>query len=409
MPVRRIVTSVGMSYGWGRAVMRGVAEHLRSRPGSGWLVFAEPVRLEPDRLAGRLDGIDGVIIDTPDPRVIGRLARRRVPFVNLDTRMYDLGTSAPSVGADEHAVGAAPPHHLLDLGLRSLAYCGVHGHGPRDRRRGGFLSRGAERLGPAAKASAIPLLEYRYPPTHVRRDDRHRLAAWLKGLPKPVGVMAFNDLIARHVAEGCLLAGLGVPHEVAIVGVDNDDVACGLANPPLSSVDPNAERQGRLAAELLDRWLSGDPPGRVRHVLPPAGVVVRRSTAVEAVPDPVVARAVAFIADRYADRIGVDEVAAHAGVSRRKLEYRFAAVLGTGPYEEIRRHRLRAARDLLAGTRLAVADVAARCGFATAGHFIESFRRADPDGSTPAEYRRRLSGPGPSAAARVPRSAGAGG
>src|SRR5437660_984008 len=79
------------------------------------------------------------------------------------------------------------------------------------------------------------------------------LADWLHGLPKPVGVLACNDVRGQQVLNACRRAGLAVPDEVAVLGVDNNELVCNLADPPLSSVDANCERIGYEAAALLDR------------------------------------------------------------------------------------------------------------------------------------------------------------
>ena len=108
--------------------------------------------------------------------------------------------------------------------------------------------------------------------------ERDLMARWLQSLPKPLGLMAANDDRARQVAEACKLAEISVPSEVGIIGVDNDDVVCGLSDPPLSSVAVNFELAGYEAASALDCLMKGKRPIPARIVVHPTHIVVRRST-----------------------------------------------------------------------------------------------------------------------------------
>jgi LacI family transcriptional regulator len=182
------------------------------------------------------------------------------------------------------------------------------------------------------------------PARHGRTLAWHReqplVTAWLQSLPKPVGIMACNDVRGRQVIEACLQVGLQVPDDVAVVGVDEDRLLCDLANPPLSSVALNLERAGYQAAELLAGLISGRVRQPRRILAEAMWVIPRRSTDVLAVEDRDVAAALRFIRDRFRTRIGVDDVVAEACISRRSLEMRFQRSLGRSIRQEIQRVRL---------------------------------------------------------------------
>src|SRR5438093_7737802 len=120
------------------------------------------------------------------------------------------------------------------------------------------------------------------------------VAQWLKDLPKPVGLMACNDIRGQQVLNACRASGVAVPDDVRVIGVDNDEVLCELADPPLSSVAPNTERIGYEAASLLDQMMRGRKPPSQPVFIAPVGIVTRRSTEVLAIEDRHIAAAARF-------------------------------------------------------------------------------------------------------------------
>ena len=167
---------------------------------------------------------------------------------------------------------------------------------------------------------------------------------WLTGLPRPVGILASHDPQAVELSELCRHSGLRVPEEVALVGVDNDDLLCELGAPSLTSVALPAERVGFEAARLLDCLLTRPRPrgrpGGSALLLPPQGVVTRVSTDVLAIDDAEVVATLRFIRQHAHESIQVKDVLDEVPVSRRTLERRVRAALGRGVWEEIRRAHL---------------------------------------------------------------------
>ena len=221
--------------------------------------------------------------------------------------------------------------------------------------------------------------------THTHRP---KLIEWLRELPKPVGILAVDDAAAHDLAASCLDAGIGVPEQVAIIGINNDDLLCESAWPPISSVEVDYSRMGYMAAKLLDQMLNGKPARTdQRHVLlPPLAVVQRQSTDVLAVKDKYVAEAIQFIREHACDPCGVPDVLKQVPVGRRWLERQFAGVLGRTPHDEIIRVRIDAARRLLLQPEISLDEIATRCGFSAYQNFIRTFRHIT--GNTPAAHRR---------------------
>ena len=220
--------------------------------------------------------------------------------------------------------------------------------------------------------------------------EQKRLARWLSRLPKPVGLLAANDQRGRHVLEAARLAGVRVPDELAVIGVDNDEVLCEMSTPSLSSVDLDARRVGFEGAAALDRLMRGKPAPKRPVVIEPLGVIARRSTDVLAIEDDLVVAALRFIRAHNQKPIRVKDVLDTVSVSRKTLEIKFLRFLGRTPYSEIQRVRLLNVVDLLTRTDWPLKKISAATGFACVQHLHSAFRRLA--GMTPTKYRARNSG-----------------
>ena len=201
--------------------------------------------------------------------------------------------------------------------------------------------------------------------------------------------MVCSDQRGPEVLESCRRADVVVPDEIAVVGVDNDEPLCDVANPPLSSVWPNHERVGFEAARVLARWMAGGAPPQIQRVSV-RGLVTRSSSAALAIGDRVVAQAMQLIRDRACEGISVDEIARSVAVSRSVLQRRFRALLDRPVSDMLIAARLRRARELLGETDLPLAFIAERAGFRHQEYLGAVFKRQV--GQTPGQYRREVRG-----------------
>jgi LacI family transcriptional regulator len=361
-----------------RRILRGVAEHVQ-RAGA-WRLFIEPraADMVPDSRTWRGDG---VIAYFGDRRIIRLVERLGVPAVSIERGADELPPRIPQVMTDNAAIGRLAAGHFLERGFKHLAYCGAtepsYWCGPR-----------GDAFAAAAVAAGADCS--RFDRQHkVARDwpaVLEALASWLAELPTPVGILAVNDARARHVVEACRMAGRRVPGDVAVLGIDNDEMLCELTTPPLSSVEHDTRGLGRRAAELLDDLMRGGrPSGTV--LVPPVGVTARRSTETLAVADAEIAAAVEFLRANFAGLVRVEDVARASRLSLSSLKTRFKTVVGRPVHAELQRLRLAEARRLLATTDLPVKKVASRAGFADISHFTTAFRKHA--GVPPAKYRSR--------------------
>lgn len=379
---KRIALLVESSHGTGRDIVHGVAAFLREQ-GCDWLVDHETQRLEggPPAWLAKWRG-DGVIARLHSERVAKAVSRLRVPVVDV------LNALPPAAGVhlahvDEAAIARLAFEHLRAIGLRQFAFCG-----PTDRvwawqRRDVFTATAAE--------ANMPVHVYELS-RHLRTQElasrrAERLVKWLRSLPRPIGVLAANDSYAWLVSTACRMAGLAVPADVAILGVDNDEVFCSLARPPLSSVVTATVRLGFEAARLMDAVLGEGAVGKRREiVVPPLGIKVRTSTDMLATDDEDVTTAVAMIRGNGSAKLSVSAIADAVGVSVSTLQRRFRETVGHSVHEESIRHRVRIAMRLLSETDLSILAVAHRAGFGHQEYLGRVFKSRL--GVTPAAYRK---------------------
>ena len=357
---------------FGREVFRGFRLFANTR--EQWTVF-EDLRGQREAPA-EWPAVDGLIIAGT-----GSEALRRKAGMVVHCCESSMAEPKPLVCVDDHQAGVVVAEHLLTCVLKHFAFYGE-------------AKRGLARLGGFEARLAAAHFTCHLAPQELFENGENRqggraeaLTKWIKSLPKPAGIFAWNDAGAREVASACKDAGIGVPDEVAIIGVNNDELLCESAWPPLSSLSVDFTRLGTVAAQMLDRMLKGEElaeEGKV-YILP-GGVVRRQSTDILAVDDPDIARAVAVIRERACGSFTVKDLLKSVPLIRRTLERRFVEKLGRTPYEEITRVRMELAQQLLRETDETLPSVAQRCGFCAPQALNYMFRKVT--GQTPAAYRR---------------------
>jgi len=324
------------------------------------------------------DGVFAVILNQADIRAARRL---RIPVLNGASTLRDT-SGIPRVRPDHYAMGRLAAEHLLERGLRRLAYYGLDGFWFSELRCQGFVER-AEQAGATCDVLQVPRRSGLWANWQKRTG---LLVRWLKHLRPPVGLVAVQDYRARAVIEECDRLGLRIPHDVAVVGMENDPTLCEFCRPTLSSVSRNAWQMGVESAAMLDRLMDGLPtPDDV--AIPPDGVVARQSTDTIAVEDPHLAAAVHFIHDHLGEPFGIDRVVDATSISRRQLETRFQRELDCTPLEYLSRKRIERAKQILAAPgRIKLHNVVTVCGFPSVERMRLVFKRLT--GMTPLEYRQ---------------------
>lgn len=288
--------------------------------------------------------------------------QRRTPIVNLSAALAD--NPLPSVWPDNEEIGRLAAEHLLATGLGQFAYAGDPGGEHYSAvRLEGFRRHLAGK--PCAVLDRVP---HAVPDTATWHQLRGRLVRWLAGLPRPCGVLAADDARAVMVSRACQRAGLRVPEDAAIVGVNNDDALCAFGDPPLTSIAMPWRQIGREVAAVMASLMRGRRrPGRP-IVVAGARLIERRSTQTVALDDADLAKAIRFIREAAPHRpLSLPEVTARVHLSRSTLERRFRRYLGHTIGEEIARTRERRMRDLLSDTAWSIKQIAAAMRFRSVG------------------------------------------
>lgn len=377
--MRHIALLIETSNAYARGLIGGIRAYVRAHP--GWTLYlAEHSRQETD--FSWLDGWQGhgLIARVETVETAALVRRLGLPAVALSAGRFV--PELPGAETDDDAIARIAVEHFAERGLREFAFCGDERFEWSRTRGERFAHHVAERGG---RAQVFAMQR-----SGMRSRDRQRLAQWLLGLPKPVGVLACYDIAGQEVLEACTLADIAVPDEVAVLGVDNDELIGTLTSPPLSSIEPDTMRTGYLAAEMLDRMLSGEQvePG-LRHI-PPVRVVARQSSEILSVDDPQVVAALRFVRDRAHREVTVAEVLRHVGSSRRALDLRFVRLLGRTVHAEITRARMHQVAEMLAATDLTLPQVAERLAFKHSEYMSVVFKRVT--GKSPGQYRRDVRG-----------------
>jgi LacI family transcriptional regulator len=409
MPITpRVVLLMSPGAGYDRGVLRGIAQYARHH--GPWVTLlagdhrglpAPPMEsvttqstaggMAPARgRAAALDlralGATGVIGRLYPPPVAKAVVASKLPVVAMDLTDKQLAEKGPlhrisEIRPDSHKAGVLAAEHLLSRGFRRFAFFGYSNENWSRHREEGFR----ERLVEAGQTYET----YQPPKSNARLawdKEAPIVAGWLLSLPRPVGVMACNDVRGRQLIEACTAGSLRVPDDVAVVGADEDHVLSALSNPPLSSVAFNSEQGGYRAAELLDGMMSGRVKQRQLLLVEPLWVVARPSTDVIVVEDREVASALVFIRENARRPIGVHDVVKHSAVSRRAMEIRFLRTLGRSIHDEIQRVRLEWIKQLLVETDMSIEKIANCSGFSSRSYLGAAFRRAT--GMTLAKFRR---------------------
>lgn len=297
--------------------------------------------------------------------------------VCIEASAAPLPLARGAVFVDDDHISRLAHDHLAEAGFEHFAYCGV---------RGAHVSvlRG-ERFAVHARRSQSEagIFQDNYGDGQA---DLGGLVAWLKRLPKPVGILAFDDRMAMRVMAACRQAKLAIPAEVGVLGLGNDELLCELTEPALSSVALPTHEVGRRAAEMLAEVLAGHSPKQSRVALPPLDMVVRASTDRVRSTDEVVNRAIEYLRAHAHTPIGTAQVAQALAIARRTLERRFQNDTGKTLHAFLTEYRLRRAKRTLRQFDTPLEEIARASGYSAVSAFIRMFEQAT--GLHPRVYRR---------------------
>lgn len=364
------------------AMLNGIADFERTH--QHWVSFLDDearAEQDPQWLCGRQ--WDGVISRHTTPALAQICAELKLPLVDLnDTEPFP---GVPKIRPNNVAFGHLGAEHFIERSYQHFAFTGFSNNGWSRERRDGFIE-GLQVVG-----KTCDVFEVEYPGNVTPQWDKMQndaLIHWLSRLPRPVGIMACNDIRARQVMSAAHAANFLVPEEVAVLGANNERVRCELANPPLSSITPNAFQSGHKAAEILTSLLEQRVPDSYDYRVDPSSVVTRRSTDVLAIDDHTVTRTLSYIRQNACTGMTVNEIAGLFQASRSKLEKKFRRYLGRSPQAEIRRVQVEKIKQLLSETEYSLKQISDLTGFEHCEYMSVVFKRLT--GQSPGAFRKRV-------------------
>lgn len=323
---------------------------------------------------------DGIITHflSTRPQLMDWICRQSVPVVSINADEFPRWSgTAP----DHEQCGTMAGEYFAALGIKHFAFFRCSGLTSIEGRQKAFFKT-AERCG-----GKTYLLDWR---KHLlKKDSIARLGRMIRKLPKPLAILCQSDHRAATLFNACEEAELHIPQDVAILGVGNNRILCDFSRVPLSSVDVDMAGVARRGAVLLNRMMKGEKLSAHVQIVPPIGIVQRRSTKIVHIPHPRVSEALHFILDHFSRQIDVNDVIKHVGMSRTGLNRLFELHVERSIAAEIQRVRIDHAKQLLATTDKKIADVAQESGFSSYIHFAKAFHRATGISATEYQEKRK--------------------
>lgn len=365
-------------------IIAGAAAYARSQ---GWDLDVAMIR-NPGTLPKQEDWA-GVLCIAIKDNTRAWLKEVRCPVVEM---LNDRYPQYPRVVCDYPAIGRCGAEHLLGLGDISFAYCSAFPDVPEPRMIREAFCQVIQEHGREVVALELGLpLNPEYKTTSTRMDRIASLMKQLGKAPLPIAIMADDDRFAVDCALAARGLGLRIPEDVAILGVDNQELVLCSAPVEISSIDCHLHEVGWRSAELLGQMIygsaAGSPEVPMLTTIPPKGVVIRRSTATFVCGHPGVTAAAMFVREHFRESITVEQVAAHARMSVRSLQTEYASHVGKGVKDDILQHRIDAAHALLERTNMKLDAVAVEAGLSNSKHLCRIFQQKH--GMTPNDWRRK--------------------
>lgn len=331
------------------------------------------------------DGTDGLIVGIlpQNDEVLDLLEQSTIPMVSIDIPDYvrRRTQNIAFVKNDDLAIGKRGAEYLKSLGkFNDFGFVG-------DLRKRKWSDDRAQGFALALAKAGKKVKTFHSPVQGLEADrniDRSELVSWLRELHKPAAVMTAWDYRATHVLEASKSAKLNIPEQIALLGVDNDELLCETARPTLSSLCPDFEQEGYMAASVLDKLMRRRTVPRISSCSP-CNVVERESTRHLTPAAHLVREALAFIDQNACHGVKVADVARHLHVSRRLADLRFSSLQNESIGKALERRKLAEVQRLLKKSHLPIHQIAARSGYANVNRLSHLFTRRF--GMSMREYR----------------------
>lgn len=374
---------MGLNDYYEHGIARGIVRYAKQKEdwelsGYGWMF-------------GGIDNLqswhgDGIITRAEFLDETEQLTELGIPVVDVAGAYVNSGFH--QVVNDDYRTGQKAAFYLKNCGFSNLAFCGVENVAWSARRYEGFTAKNT--IKETIPRFERPLVWWENLTAFEGRSSSGSLNDWLSSLPRPCAIFACNDTAGVKVAGTCRKLGILVPEEIAVLGVDNEDILCELSNPSLSSIQLDCEEIGYRAAELLDTLLlraETDRQWMSEIKIPPGELIERKTTKVFVCENETVRDAVNYIRQHFNAGIRVEEVAKQVNTSRRNLEIKFRKYLKRTVNSVLLESKMSFIKQQLVSTDKTMELIAEESGYATLQRFHASFKQAE--GITPGQYRKQ--------------------
>jgi len=359
--LKKIALLIETSTSYGRELIRGIARYANLN--TSWIFFNEPRGITDKLPQIRKWKPDGIIMrDTPENM---KLLKLKIPII-VSIRYEKRVENFPNIISDSDGIGKMACEYFRNKGFTRFAFCGFDNMPWSHERQQAF------------RQSLVPKEHfYIYENKKSNLDYEQELkwlAKWLESLPKPIALLACNDVKGAKIIEACKLAQIKIPQDIAILGVNNDDMICEITSPSLSSIALDIAKAGYEAGKTLDRIIKKRIIDVDEIIVKPKGIITRMSTDFFAINDVIVAHSLHYISENDKRIIQVSDVAKYVGTNRRNLERRFRQILGRSVHQEIKRTKIEAISKVLIETDIPISEIAFNMGFNDDHHISRYFK-----------------------------------
>ena len=365
-----------------REVVEGVGQYLQASQ-CMWDIFVEDEFIYHKDSINPLS-IDGIIADYDDAETVELLEQISIPVIAVGGSYQNPNfyPNLPYVATDNYALVESAFLHLKQKGITNFAFYSLDTEETRhwaNERKNAFLA--------LMKKNEYPSAVYLGGRTHSQNwwQEQHKLTDWLKTLPLHTGIIAVTDARARHILQAAETAGIAIPEQLCVIGIDNEELIQYLSRVSLSSVVQGTREIGYQAAKLLHRVLSGQKVSQIPLLIPPVNVIARSSTDYRSLRDPLVMQAMHYIRHHACQGIKAEQVLDYLRTSRSNLEARFKTEMNKTIHQIIHEEKITRAKNLLRHSDISIQEISDICGYPSLQYFYSVFKKEF--NQTPKEFR----------------------
>ena len=375
--MKKIVLMIKPQGAFDRRFLRGIARFTHSH--FDWSIFHQSEKKNRNLKIVKNWGAHGAIVDYREFEEV-HTAFRNIPIITINSNRSD--SKLPNIQSDSDSIAQIAFDHFKERGFKTFAFAGFDDLKWSKDRKSSF-----EAIVTSNGLSCEFFLSSYINKNWTWDKELKLLVDWVTSLPKPTAILSCSDEHGRHIIEACRNANISIPDEVAIVGIDNDDVICNLCSPTLSSIFLNTEPVGYRAAELLDKLMRGEKMDGQRIIAEPTEVETRGSSDIFLIDDPEMNRVIKYIHENSTRPIDVEEIAEYSCRSRRSLYDSFIKTTGLSPSQYIQNIRIKQISRLLLKTDLSLNHIAHKLGYSGSEKISRVFKKEK--GVTPSTYRKK--------------------